>query len=214
MAKFGIAPLPMPFAPAVPFATCHEDHTSLHRGPPRSAGTLALLVTTDHRSLLASDCHGRGSCLEGGFLTRQPRAGRAQSKCLLRSGFSLPFHLLPPSGIWALGRGGEGWGISYFSEGGVLDGEGVHWHRVCPWHRLYHGQSRGLHLVPRHLLWLQSWETKVVRNDQAGDFPGGQVGKSLHSQCRGLRSDPGWGARSHMPKLKSTLPQLRPSAAK
>ena len=79
--------------------------------------------------------------MEGGFLTWQPRAGRAQSKCLLRSGFSLPFHLLPPSGIWALGRGGEGWGISYFSEGGVLDGEGVYWHRVCPWHRLYHGQS-------------------------------------------------------------------------
>lgn len=51
--------------------------TPLYKGcPPRSACTLALLVTTDHRPLLASDCPGRGSCLERSFLTGQPRAGR------------------------------------------------------------------------------------------------------------------------------------------
>ena len=29
------------------------------------------------------------------------------------------------------------------------------------------------------------------------DFPGGTVGKTLHSQCRGLGLTPGQGTRSH-----------------
>ena len=35
-----------------------------------------------------------------------------------------------------------------------------------------------------------------------GDFPGGPVAKTLHSQCRGLGSVPGQGTRSHMPQLR------------
>ena len=40
-----------------------------------------------------------------------------------------------------------------------------------------------------------------------GDFPGGPMLKTPHSQCRGSGSIPDQGTRSHMP-------QLRPSAAK
>ena len=40
-----------------------------------------------------------------------------------------------------------------------------------------------------------------------GDFPGGQVAKTSHSQCRGLGSILGQRTRPH-------VPQLRPSRAK
>ena len=35
-----------------------------------------------------------------------------------------------------------------------------------------------------------------------GDFPGGPVVKTQHSQCRGLGSIPGQGTRSCMPQLR------------
>ena len=39
-----------------------------------------------------------------------------------------------------------------------------------------------------------------------GDFPGGPVAKTLCSQCRALRFDPGQGTRSHMPQLRVCMP--------
>lgn len=72
-----------------------------------------------------------------------------------------PLHLLQPAGIWALrdqGRRGR-LGEPYLSARGVFDGVGIHWHRVCPRHRLDYSQFRGLPLGPLHLLWLQSRET-------------------------------------------------------
>ena len=38
--------------------------------------------------------------------------------------------------------------------------------------------------------------------NQATDFPGGPVAKTLYSQCRGPGSIPGWGTRSHMLRLR------------
>ena len=45
------------------------------------------------------------------------------------------------------------------------------------------------------------------QNTNWRDFPGGPVGKTLCSQCRGPGSTPAQGTRSHMPQLK--IPQQR-----
>ena len=38
---------------------------------------------------------------------------------------------------------------------------------------------------------------KMIIKTQCGDFPGGTVNKTPHSQCRGPGSIPGQGTRSH-----------------
>ena len=43
----------------------------------------------------------------------------------------------------------------------------------------------------------------------SGDFHGGAVAKTPHSQCRGLGLTPGQGARSHMLPLRVCMPQLK-----
>ena len=51
----------------------------------------------------------------------------------------------------------------------------------------------------RTLGWPLSTVTRVlIRRGKFGDFPGGPVGKTPHSQCRGPGSIPGQGTRSHM----------------
>ena len=73
---------------------------------------------------------------------------------------------------------------------------------------------------------------KTPSKDTLRDLSDGPVGKSLHSQCRGPSSIPGWGTKSHMhaatkslhtatvsppaatKKQRSCMLQLRPSAAK
>ena len=66
-------------------------------------------------------------------------------------------------------------------------------------------------------------ESVVSASTLRRDSPGGPMGKTLNSQCRGLGSLPGEGTRSHMPQLRvlchnkdqrSCVPQLKPGAAK
>ena len=57
--------------------------------------------------------------------------------------------------------------------------------------------------------------TPNLRAKQVGqtqDFPGGPVVKTPPSQCRGPGFDPGQGTRSHMPRLRVRMPQLKDSA--
>ena len=43
------------------------------------------------------------------------------------------------------------------------------------------------------------WECPAASTTLPGDFPGGPVAKTLHSQCRGPGSSPGQGTRSRRP---------------
>ena len=51
-------------------------------------------------------------------------------------------------------------------------------------------------------------DSAFPRKWQWGDFPGGPVAKTPHSQCRGLGSIPSQGTRSHVPQLRVPMPPL------
>lgn len=94
-------------------------------------------------------------------------------------------------------------GRTHLSAGGVFDGVGVHWHRMCPRHRLDHGHRLGLSqphwLCLSHLcsLWLQSQERRV-RNDWAAG-PGLGTQAWGQSNTQGLNQPQVQAARSKAP---------------
>ena len=51
--------------------------------------------------------------------------------------------------------------------------------------------------------WVGCTEKLPFKKICARDFPGGPVAKTLHSQCREPRLNPGQGTRPHMPQLSS-----------
>ena len=57
-------------------------------------------------------------------------------------------------------------------------------------------------------------KTKQMTIMKRGNFPGGPVAKTLHSQKGDPGLTPGQGTRSHMPQLRVCMPQLRPGAAR
>lgn len=138
-------PAPCPLL-LLSLAICRADHT-LHRGPPKSAGTLALLVTTGTTNLCWL-LTALGGALLGGKLpnTATKSWESAESVPIERSGFSLhstSYHLV---GSGALGREG---GLGNIL---LLCGRGLGWRRRWP-------LAQGVPLapaVPRPILRLAS----------------------------------------------------------
>lgn len=109
--------------------------------------------------------------VEGNFLTGHPRERKGTEQVLPEVWVLTRLHLLLLLGS-GLSGGEAGLQKTYLSTGGGFDGVGIHWHRVCPRHRLYHGhrlslsQPQGLHLSYLCPCWLQS-QKRRIRNDCA-----------------------------------------------
>ena len=69
--------------------------------------------------------------------------------------------------------------------------------------------------VAKSRIQLSEWRTKAtakkneLKRELPGDFPGGPVAKTQHSQCRGPGLIPSQGTRSHMPQLRVCVLQLK-----
>ena len=56
--------------------------------------------------------------------------------------------------------------------------------------------------------------TYIMTKRICGDFPGGPLAETPHSQGSGYRFDPWSGNRSHILQLRVCMPKLRPSVTK